>query len=65
MSLDELRATGVISRDDPDDVFELVEIIASGAYGSVYKGKSIVVVVVVVVVVDFFFLLLPPSQASI
>jgi serine/threonine protein kinase len=38
MSLDELRATGVISHDDPDDVFELVEIIASGAYGSVYKG---------------------------
>jgi serine/threonine protein kinase len=40
-SLDELRQAGIISREDPDDVFELVEIIASGAYGSVYKGVDL------------------------
>jgi hypothetical protein len=26
-----------LSSEDPDDVFELTEILASGAYGSVYK----------------------------
>ena len=30
-----------LSPEDPDDVFELTEILASGAYGSVYKVRAL------------------------